>query len=134
ALGPAGDLLADAHGGEIGVFGQQVVDLIHIGIQQTGAACRRGRRRLLQFESGGHGVSRAVQSLRDRLTGEFLDLAEATDLGPQSDLHGAVLLLSGVATAATCRNTSPSSISPWPGSGRRLTPGAGSDSTCTNGN
>src|ERR1017187_9716914 len=129
ALWSTGDLFADAHGREVGIFGQQILDLLHVRIDHTGAPRRLGRWRLLQFQGGGHSATRAVQPPRNHPGGELFDLAEAADLGPQSDLHGAFLLLSGVAAAATCRNTSPSSISPWPGSRRRLTTGAGSAST-----
>src|ERR1017187_5258983 len=129
ALGSTSDLLADAYGREVGILGQQFLDPIQVWIEHTGTRYRLGRWRLLHLQGGSHGVTRAVQAPRDHPAGELFDLAEAADLGPQSDLHGAVLLWSGVAAAATCRNTSPSSISPWPGSGRRLTPGAGSDST-----
>ena len=37
-------------------------------------------------------MTRAVQSPRDRPAGEFFDLGEAADLGPQRDLHGGFLL------------------------------------------
>src|SRR5207253_2075827 len=110
---------------------------IHIRIQQADTPRRLGRGRLLQLQGCGYGVSRAVQSPRDHPAGEFVDLAEAADFGPQSDVHGVFLLGSGVGTGAGAsviwRNSSPSRISPWPGSGRRLTPGDGSDSTWTNG-
>src|ERR1022692_2282036 len=35
ALGSACDLLADAHGGEIGILGQQILDLLHVRIERT---------------------------------------------------------------------------------------------------
>ena len=42
ALGSTSDLLADAHGREIGILGQQVLDLLQVRIEQTGAPRRRG--------------------------------------------------------------------------------------------
>src|SRR5260370_644200 len=133
-LRSAGDLLADAHGREVGIPGQQVLDLLDVRVQQAEAPRRLGRWRLLQRESFGHRVSRAVQSPRDHPAGKFFDLRQAANFGPQGDLHGTFLLGSAVAAAAAWRNRSPSTISPWPRSGRRLTPGDGSDSTWTNAN
>src|SRR5271165_6384591 len=129
ALGPTSDLLADAHGREIGMLGQQVLDLVEVRIERAVAPRCRGRRRLLHLEGSRHGVPRAVQAPRDDPAGELFDLAEAADLGPQGDLHGLALPGSEGAAAALCRNTSPRSISPCPGRARRLTTGAGSDST-----
>src|SRR4051794_30136532 len=118
------------------MLGQQGLDLVPIRIQQTGTRRRWACRRLRQLQGRGYGVSRAVQESRDRPAGEFVDLREAADLGPQGDVHGVLLLGSGGGAGASViwRNRSPSRINPWPGSGRRLTPGAGSDNTWTNGN
>src|SRR5438128_9596716 len=73
ALRSAGNLLADAYGREVGILGQQLLDLIHVRIQQADAPRRCGRRRLLQLQGCSHRVSRAVQSPRDHPAGEFVD-------------------------------------------------------------
>ena len=101
ALGSAGDLLADAHGREVGIPGQQFLGSAP-GRDRARwhAAPASGRGRLLQLQGGGHGVPRAVQPPRDRPAGEFFDLREAADLGPQSDVHGVFLLGSAVACDA----------------------------------
>ena len=41
-----------------------------------------------------------MQALRDRPAGELVDLGQAANLGPQSDVHGASLLGSGAAADA----------------------------------
>ena len=44
ALGSAGDLLADAHGREVGILGQQGLDPRHVRIEQAGARAPSGTR------------------------------------------------------------------------------------------
>src|ERR1700730_7387164 len=99
-IGSTGDLLADAHGREVGILGQQFLASLQVWIQHTAARYRLGRWRLLQLQGGGDGVPRAMQPPRDHMAGELFDLAEAANLGPQGNLHGASFLVS-VAAAAT---------------------------------
>ena len=77
----------------------QQLPLVQVRIEQAGARRGLGRWRLLPIQGGGHGVPRAVQSPRDQAAGEFFDLGQAADLGPQGDVHGA-FLLGGEAGAA----------------------------------
>ncbi len=81
-LRPAGNLLADAHGRQVGILGQQVLDLVQVRMQQTGARGCCAWRRLLHLQGGGHRVPRAVQTPRDHPAGEFINLAKAADFGP----------------------------------------------------
>jgi len=57
ALRSTGDLLADAHGRQVRMPGQQVLDLIQVGIQQADAPRRFGCRRLCGLQGCGHGVA-----------------------------------------------------------------------------
>ena len=112
-----------------GYLASRCLDLLQVRIEQAGTRRGLGVRRLLQLEGRGHGVTRAVQSPRDRPAGELLDLGQAADLGPQGDVHGALLSWSGCGDATAWRNSSPSRISPWPGSRATALAGDGSDST-----
>src|SRR4029079_2449514 len=118
AVRSAGDLLADTHGRQVGILGEQALDLLEVRREQAATTGGYTCRRLLELESGGHGVTRTVQSPRDDPTGQLVDLGQPTNLGPQGDVHDGLLRL----PASASRNSSPSTISPWPGSGRRWMP------------
>jgi hypothetical protein len=91
ALGTARDLLADAHRRENWVLGHQGVDLGPVRVQEAGAARDLARGGLVQAERRSHRVPRAMESARNRPSGEHLDLGQAANLGPQGDVHGELL-------------------------------------------
>src|SRR5438132_8878966 len=134
ALRSTGDLLMDAHRREVGNLRQLFLDLFPVRIQQAGASRRCWRRRLLHFQGRSHAMSGAVQLFGDLPAGELVDLGKASDFGPQSNVPGVFLRGAVVGAVPSWRKMSPSRMSPWPGSGRRLMPRDGRDSTWTNGN
>ena len=85
AIGAASNFLADAHRREFGILGQQGVDLGLVRVQEAGAARSRGVREAAPTSSAAATVcQRAVESPGNRPAGEFLDLGQAANLGPQS--------------------------------------------------
>src|SRR4029077_20600145 len=87
SFGATGNLLANANCREIGILGQQGIDLGLVGIQEAGALRNLTRGRLVQLKRRGHRLPRAVESARNGPAGALLDLGQAADLGPQGDIH-----------------------------------------------
>jgi hypothetical protein len=57
AIALTGDLLADAHGRQVGMLGQEFLDPTDVRIQQAFPPRRCGRRRLLLVQGGRHGMA-----------------------------------------------------------------------------
>ena len=62
AIGTAGDLLVDAYCREIGIPGQERIDLVPVGVQETGSAQDFAPGGLVYFECRGHGMPRTMES------------------------------------------------------------------------
>ena len=133
ALGAAGQFLVDAHRRKFGILGQQSVDLGLVRVQGAGAAEGGACGRLLPLPRLGDRAPGAVESPGNRPGGEFLDLGQAANLGPQAHFHGWLLSWSVCVDAMARRRISPSGISPPPGSDLRRWQWGGKERTWVNG-
>ena len=133
AIGAASDFLVDAHRRELGILGQQGVDLGAMRIQETGSMRDLARGRLIQLERSSDRAPGTVKSPGNHPGGEFLDLGEAANLGPQTHFHGWLLSWSLCVDAMARRRISPSGISPPPGSDLRRWQRGGKERTWVNG-
>src|SRR5690348_847961 len=99
--------------------GQDGIDLGLVRIQETGVVRSLASRGLIPLQRLGHRMSRAAEPAGNGPTGELLDLGQAANLGPQTDVHGKLLSSWACDSPATRLKISPSCISPGPGSPRR---------------
>jgi hypothetical protein len=89
AVGLLANPFQHADGGKLWILGQQRIDLRLEGIEQAASsrlASLVGR--TVHAESFPDRLVAATQSPHDGPLREFLDLCQATNLGPQGDFHG----------------------------------------------
>jgi hypothetical protein len=107
------DLLVNADRGEGWITGEQRVDLGSERIDKARARRTLPTRRLVETQSSGHRVPRAVDLQGDGAAAEFFDLVQAAYLRPDRDLHGNLRGSSETEEGeAVSRNSSPSRRSP----------------------